>query len=233
MKLKRTLIVLLFACTFSFCGMFAPFTASADNVMEETSVEISVETSVDSSEEIASEDNVLDSVTDTTEPTDEEKMQAILELVGDICNEAGIGDTWQEKLHQLQNAVDEKKIDLMTGLYILHLLVFAVYAVYKVVKGRIKAKLEKDMPKNVQDIKTDVGAQTTAVNGLIDEQNKVNENVEKTNCSLQTLAVAGELQNQALRMFISGTQLTTETKESAYRALRKSDKEYEKVKGGV
>lgn len=226
MKLKRTLIVLLCACTFVLCGMFAPFTVRADNVMEETSVEISAE-SVDESV------SMDDGETVCSERTDEEKMQAILELVGDICDEAGIGDTWQEKLHQLQNAVDEKKIDLMTGLYILQLLVFAVYAVYKVVKGRIKAKLEKDMPKNVQEIKTDVGAQTTAVNGLIDEQNKVNENVEKTNCSLQTLAVAGELQNQALRMFISGTQLTTETKESAYRALRKSDKEYEKIKGGV
>ena len=221
MKLKRTLIVLLCACTFCLFGLFAPVVASADSIVEGTSVEMSVEESVEVS------------VEETKPLTDEEKMQAILEFVGEIAEEAGVGDKWQETISQLKNAVDEKKIDLMTGLYILQLLVFAVYAVYKVVKGRIKAKLEKDMPKNVQEIKTDVGAQTTAVNGLIDEQNKVNENVEKTNCSLQTLAVAGELQNQALRMFISGTQLTTETKESAYRALRKSDKEYEKIKGGV
>jgi hypothetical protein len=222
MKLKRTLLVLLCACTFAFCGMFAPYTVSADNV---NSTEMSVEDSVTESVEHDS--------TEETQPTDEEKMQAILELVGDIADEAGVGDKWEETLSQIKNAVDEKKIDLMTALYILQLAIFAVYAIYKVVKGRIKAKLEKDMPKNVQEIKTGVGAQTTAVNGLIDEQNKVNANVEKTNCSLQTLAVAGELQNQALRMFISGTQLTTETKESAYRALRKSDKEYEKIKGGV
>ena len=222
MKLKRTLLVLLCACTFAICGMFAPLTASADN---------SAAPSVESSETI--EDSAFEEEVETTEPTDEEKMQAILDLVGDIANEAGVGDKWEETLSQIQNAVDEKKIDLMTVLYILQLSVFTVYAVYKVVKGRIKAKLEKDMPASVQGIKTDVIAQTNAVNGLIDEQNKVNKSIEQTNIAIQTLAVAGELQNQALRYFIGGTQLTTETKESAYRALRKSDKEYEKMKGGV
>lgn len=229
MKLKRTLLVLLCACTFAFCGMFAPFTVSADNNNStETSVETSVEDSATESVENSSND-----ATDEIQPTDEEKMQAILELVGDICDEAGVGDKWEETLSQIQNAVDERKIDLMTGLYILQLAVFVIYAVYKVVKGRIKAKIEKDMPANVQAIKMDVSAQTNAVNDLIDEQNKVSESMGKTNGALQTLAAAGELQNQALRMFIGGTQLTAETKESAYRALRQADEEYEKLKGGV
>ena len=121
----------------------------------------------------------------------------------------------------------------MTVINLLTLLCLASYGVYKVVRNRIKAKLEKNMPANVEAIKSDVGAQTTAVNGLITEQNRVNASVAKTNETLKTLAVAGELQNEAIRAFISGTQLTAETKENAYKALRKSDEEYDKLKGGV
>lgn len=215
MKLKKLLIVCLCACTFALCGMFAPLSASAESV--ETSVETSVEESVEEKEEL----------------TDEEKMQAILEFVGEIAEEAGVGDKWQETIAQLKNAVDEKKIDVMTVINLLTLLCLASYGVYKVAKDRIKAKIEKNMPANVETIKANVGAQTNAVNGLIDEQNKVNVNVEKTNNALLTIASAAKLQNQALREFIAGTQLTTETKESARRALRESDEAYDKIKGGV
>lgn len=218
MKLKKLLLVCLCACTFALCGLFAPLSASAET--EPSSVETSTETSIDETES-------------TKELTNEEKMQAILEFVGEIAEEAGVGDKWQETIAQLKTAVDEKKIDIMTVINLLTLLCLASYGVYKVVRNRIKAKLEKNMPANVEAIKTDVGAQTNAVNGLIDEQNKVNSNIEKNNDALLTIAHAAKLQNQALREFIAGTQLTTETKESARRALRESDEAYDKIKGGV
>lgn len=222
MRKIKLLVASAIASAFVFLGgVFTPISAFAEEP----------ENSVETSEIITSEEVVEETESVENTPNDEvvesvEKepltFDDILSFVGDIAEKEGFGDEWDKALYHLETAASKKKVDLMVVLSAITVALFVGDRLIKVVKWYIKKKNDTTS-KDIKDIKTANGQQTSAINGLIDEAEKV-EGVAKDSVRREkALANALAKQNVAIRCLIRGTNIKQDLKDEAFRSLNDSD----------
>jgi hypothetical protein len=172
-----------------------------------------------------SENKETENITEKVEVTYED----ILALMGSIAEKEGFGSEWEKTLYYIQTAASEKKVDTMIVLIVCVLVFLVIYSGVKVF--RWYKKIKKDTTsKDIKDIKSASDDQTTAINGLIDEENKLVGKVDESTEREKALAKGIELQNVAIRCLIRGTNIKQDLKDEAFRALNESDDNCDKAK---
>ena len=144
MKNLKTRVALIFATVFTaFAFYVSPVIATAENTNE---------TAQNSSEIVSVEEerNDSESVENSGEKTDITNkvptLNDVLDFAEQEADKAGLGDEWREALGNIKNAVDEKKIDLMTIASFSQLLAMTAYFCYKIISNvklkKVAANLE-------------------------------------------------------------------------------------------
>lgn len=226
MKIKHLIVSAIATACVCLGGAFAPVVAFADEGVENSanSVEIvSSEEVVEETEsvEISANDEVQESVVEESAET-ELTFDDILNFAGEIMEKEGYEDEWEKALYYIETAATEKKVDAMI---ILVAAVLALFVLDRVVKlGKWYKKLKTDTTsKDIKDIKTANGQQTSAINSLIDEEEKVATEVKDSIRREKALASATTKQNIAIRCLIRGTNIKQDLKDESFRALNESD----------
>ena len=109
---------------------------------------------------------------------------------------------------------------------------FAFLLLYGGIKlrGWYKKRKTDTTSKDIADIKDASGKQTKAINGLIDEETTLADEVKEDIEREKNLAYGIEKQNVALRCIIRGAQIKQDLKDEALRALNESDDACDKAK---
>ena len=201
------------------CSGFAPVVAFADEGVEgvETSEIVSVEEVVEETESV--EISANDEVVEDKEITYDD----ILSLMGNIAEKEGFKDEWDKTLYHIQTAASEKKVDTMIVLVALVLAFLTVYATVKIVKYKLSNAKIRKIVESLTGVENNGNAQTTAINGLIDETANVGECAKSTETREKKIAEATKKQNTALRCLIRGTNIKQDLKDEALRNLNESD----------
>ena len=222
MKKFKTKIVAILAGVLVFFGIgISPALASAKSVTElpETNTEIGVETD----EIVDNEETLKEEITIDLKDISYEKF---LEIVSILAEETGNGDLWEDTLASVKKAIDEKQFTIAIVLII----IACVAIVFKIILDAVfKFKEKAHILQTEKDSKT-IKAQTTALNGMIDEEEKIAKNVTESVTREKTLAAAGLEQNAALRCLVRGVQLHDTAREEALRHLNNSDEKYDQAK---
>jgi hypothetical protein len=235
MSKMKLLITSILASAFVFLGgAIAPISVFAEESAETHEISVESVVSEEVIEETESVENtaVLDSENKETE-SNKEKVEVtyedILALMGSIAEKEGFKDEWDKTLYYIQTAASEKKVDTMIVLIVCVLVFLVIYSGVKVF--RWYKKIKKDTTsKDIKDIKSASDDQTTAINGLIDEENKLVGKVDESTEREKALAKGIELQNVAIRCLIRGTNIKQDLKDEAFRALNESDDNCDKAK---
>lgn len=200
-------------------GAVAPVVAFADESVDsvETSEIVSVEEVVEETESV--ENTANDEVVEDKEITYDD----ILALMGNIAEKEGFKDEWDKTLYHIQTAASEKKVDTMIVLVALVLAFLTVYATVKVVKYKLSNAKIRKIVESLTGVENNGNAQTTAINGLIDETANVGECAKSTETREKKIAEATKKQNTALRCLIRGTNIKQDLKDEALRNLNESD----------
>lgn len=230
-KLKFMIVSALATIAVSFDFAFAPVTAFAEESVETPEISVESVTSEEVVEETESVENssVLEAESDDKDETTEITYDDILALAGKLAEKEGFKDEWDKTLYYIETAASEKKVDAMI---ILLVAVFAFLLLYGVIKlrGWYKKIKTDTTSKDLTDIKKEGGAQTKAINSLIDEEEKLVGEVAAASAREKVMTEALEQQNIALRCLIRGTQIKQDLKDEAFRALNKSDELCDKAK---
>lgn len=201
-------------------GAVAPVVAFADEAVEgvETTEIVSVEEVIEETEsvEISANDEVVE---DNKEITYDD----ILALMGNIAEKEGFKDEWDKTLFYIQTAASEKKVDTMIVLVSLVLAFLTIYAIVKLVKHKLSKEKIRKIVESLTGVENNGNAQTTAINGLIDETASVGECAKSTESREKKIAEATKKQNTALRCLIRGTNIKQDLKDEALRNLNESD----------
>jgi hypothetical protein len=200
-------------------GAFTPVVAFADESVEgaETSEIVSVEEFVEETESV--ENTANDEVVEDKEITYDD----ILAVMGNIAEKEGFKDEWDKTLYHIQTAASEKKVDTMIVLVALVLAFLTVYATVKIVKYKLSNAKIRKIVESLTGVENNGNAQTTAINGLIDEAEKVEGVAADSVRREKALANALEKQNIAIRCLIRGTNIKQDLKDEAFRSLNESD----------
>jgi hypothetical protein len=206
MKKIKLLFVSALASAFVFLGgALAPVVAFAEESVEavETSEIVSVEEVVEDDKEITYDD--------------------ILALLGNIAEKEGFKDEWDKTLYHIQTAASEKKVDTMIVLIALVLAFLTIYAIVKLVKHKLSNAKIRKIVESLTGVEDNGNAQTKAINGLIDEAEKVEGVATDSVRREKALANALGKQNVAIRCLIRGTNIKQDLKDEAFRSLNESD----------
>ena len=223
MKRMKLLFASAIASAFVFlCSGFGPVVAFADEPVEgvETSEIVSVEEVVEETESV--ENTANDEAVEKPTKETEIDFDDLLAFVGDLAEKEGFGDEWEKALYYVETAASEKKVEVMIGLSVAVIVLFVTDRVVKII-NYLKAKKYDTSKKDLKDILNSSGAQTDAINGLIDETASVGEFVKETLQREKSFAEALEKQNVALRNLIRGTNIKQDLKDEAFRSLNDSD----------
>lgn len=223
MKRMKLLFASGIASAFVFlCSGFGPVVAFADEAVEgvETSEIVSVEEVIENEEIV--ENTANDEVVE--EPTEETVIdfEDLLAFVGELAKKEGFENEWDKAMYYVETAASEKKVEVMIGLSVAVIVLFVTDRIVKII-NYLKAKKFDTTKKDLKDILNTSGAQTDAINGLIDETASVGEFVKETVKREKSLAKALEKQNVALRNLIRGTNIKQDLKDEAFRSLNDSD----------
>jgi hypothetical protein len=200
-------------------GAFTPVIAFADESVEgvETSEIVSVEEFVEETESV--ENTANDEVVEDKEITYDD----ILAVMGNIAEKEGFKDEWDKTLYHIQTAASEKKVDTMIVLVALVLAFLTIYAIVKLVKHKLSNAKIRKIVESLTGVENNGNAQTTAINGLIDEAEKVESVTTDSVRREKALANALGKQNIAIRCLIRGTNIKQDLKDEAFRSLNESD----------
>lgn len=220
MSRMKLLFASALASAFVFLGgAIAPVVAFADESVEgaETSEIVSVEEFVEETESV--ENTANGEVVEDKEITYDD----ILAVMGNIAEKEGFKDEWDRTLYHIQTAASEKKVDTMIVLVALVLAFLTVYATVKIVKYKLSNAKIRKIVESLTGVENNGNAQTTAINGLIDEAEKVEGVAADSVRREKALANALEKQNIAIRCLIRGTNIKQDLKDEAFRSLNESD----------
>jgi predicted nucleic acid-binding protein len=204
------------------CSGFGPVVAFADEAVEgvETSEIVSVEEVIENEESV--ENTANDEVVEETTKETEIDFDDLLAFVGDLAEKEGFKDEWDKAMYYVETAASEKKVEVMIGLSIAVIVLFVTDRIVKII-NYLKAKKYDTSKKDLKDILSSSGAQTDAINGLIDETANVGECAKSTETREKKIAEATKKQNTALRCLIRGTNIKQDLKDEALRNLNESD----------
>lgn len=224
MKIKQ-IIASAFAVAALGLGIgLNPVTAYAEESAEIPVISSEIETSEEVIEETESVEN-----SSNTEADKEITLEDLLDFVGELAEEEGLGDKWEEAVENMKNAASEKKVDIMVICSACNIGLLALYILVKLCKGKISKK--NDTTKSdLADIKTASNLQNKAVNDLIDEEEKIAEELKANTKKEDCIVKAVRRQNVALRCLIRGTQIKQDLKDEALRALNKSEDDLDGAK---
>ena len=220
MSRMKLLFASALASAFVFLGgAFTPVIAFADESVEvaETSEIVSVEEVVEETESV--ENSANDEVVEDKEITYDD----ILALMGNIAEKEGFKDEWDRTLYHIQTAASEKKVDTMIVLVALVLAFLTIYAIVKLVKHKLSNAKIRKIVESLTGVEDNGNAQTKAINGLIDEAEKLEGVTSDGVRREKALANALEKQNIAIRCLIRGTNIKQDLKDEAFRSLNESD----------
>ena len=233
-KIKAIITSILAAATVSLGLGLSPIVTFADDGVETSAISVesvSAEEVVEETEsvEISSNTEAESNETETEEEEKEITFDDVLDFAGMLMEKEGFGDEWEKALYYIETAASEKKVDAMIVLLVA---VFAFLLVYGIIKlicwyKKIKTDTTSD---DLTDIKKEGGAQTKAINSLIDEEEKLVGEVAAASARGKVTTEALEQQNIALRCLIRGVQIKQDLKDEAFRALNKSDELCDKAK---
>ena len=229
-KLKLIIATALASVAVLFGVAFSPVTAFAEESVE--TPEISVE-SVTDEEVIEETDSVknsaVDKSTESVEKETEITFDDILAITGELMKQEGYGNEWEKAMYYIETAASAKKVDLSIFLVAGVLAFLVADRTVKIIRWYRKKKSDTTS-KDLKDIKTASGQQTTAINELIDEEEKLvgevqtnTESVKDNTEREKALAQGIEKQNVAIRCLIRGAQIKQDFKDEALRALNESD----------
>jgi hypothetical protein len=217
MKTLTKRITLIFATVFTaFSFYISPVIATAEN-NSETAQNSSEIVSVE--EELDKEESVENSAETSEDETKAPTLEDVLDFAESEAEKAGLGDEWREALKNIKNAVDEKKIDLMTIASFTQLLAMIVYFGYKIISNiklkKVAANLSIINQNEITNGKT-LQKQTETLQAVSKDEEKILE-AEK-NISTAILHT-----NDALLHMVEGIKFAPERKTAAIRALNKSN----------
>ena len=223
MSRMKLLMASAIASAFVFLGgAVAPVVAFAEEGVNgaETSEIVSVEEVIEETESVenTANDEVVEEATEKTEVD----LDDLLAFVGEIAKKEGYEDEWEKALYYVETAASEKKVEVMIGLSVAIIVMFVVDRFVKIINWA-KAKKYDTTSKDLKDIKSSSGAQTDAINGLIDEVNEENVKMADSIKREKALANATQKQNTAIRCLIRGTNIKQDLKDEAFRSLNESD----------
>ena len=217
MKNLKTRVALIFATVFTaFAFYVSPVMATAENTNE---------TAQNSSEIVSVEEerNESESVENSGEKTDITNkvptLDDVLDFAEQEADKAGLGDEWREALGNIKNAVDEKKIDLMTIASFSQLLAMTAYFCYKIISNvklkKVAANLEVINKNEITNGKT-LEKQGETLKAVAKDEGEILQKGEDISTAILHT-------NEALLQMVEGIKFTPERKTAAIRALNKSN----------
>ena len=216
MKIKTKLMAAVASIMLIFGAGVAPVSVGAETVDNELTVSVETSTEIgDIADDTTTDDN---SVVETekgkiTVDFSELSYEEFLSLVGLIAQGTGHETMWKETMDSIKKAVDEKQLTLVTVLYI----VVAVLLSVKIISDWVVKHKEKKHIAQGESTAKNIKLQTNALNCMMDEEEKISENVEVLRVKSEKLAEAGLEQNAALRCFVRGVQLNDTARDEALR----------------
>ena len=225
-KIKKLFISAFAVVALGLGVAFNPVTAYAEDSAAIPEISAEIETSeevVEDSESVENSEDI-EAETQPAMPSEDKEitLDDLFDFVGSLAEEEGLSNEWDKAVENLKNAASEKKVDIMTILSACNIGLLSIYILVKLIKGKI-AKKNDTTQKDISEIKTASGQQTKAVNGLIEEEEKIVEGVEDNTKREKALAQGIEKQNVAIRCLIRGTNIKQDLKDEALRALNDSD----------
>ena len=224
MKKIKLMIVSALASMLVFCGFaFFPVFANAEESVETPSN--SIESVVD--EEVIEETESVEN-TPNDEVVEEDSKDTVIDFddllafVGELAEKEGFKNEWDKAMYYVENAASEKKVEIMIGLSVAVIVLFVTDRCVKIIRWADNRKNDTTS-KDLKDIKTANGQQTTAINGLIDEAEKVEKVSADSVRREKLLSNALEKQNTAIRCLIRGVAIKQDLKDEALRSLNESD----------
>lgn len=221
-KIKLMIVSALAAVALGFGFGFMPIAANAEEA----------ENSVETSEIISSEEVVEETESVENTPNYELTFDELLELYKDIAEKQGFKDEWAKALYYIETAASAKKVDALIVLVAITLAFFAIYAGVKFVRFKLDTT-KKDIKAicgTLNVAKETTGAQTTAINGLIDEEEKLDKALKTNTKKEEELAMGMEKYVAALRCLIRGIKIDPNLKDEAFRALNEADEHFTAAK---
>ena len=235
MKKLKLLFATALATLFVAFGV-SPVVAYADEGVETPEISVEMETSEEVIEETESVENTTVETPKTEEETSEKTKltyEDILAITGEIMEQEGFKNKWDKALYHIETAASEKNVELLIVLVLIVIILLVVYIAVKFGIWKVR-HINDTTSKDVKDIKQASGQQTTAINTLIDEEEKLTNEVHNANTETTTrekaLAESIEKQNVAIRCFIRGTKIEQSLKEESFRALNESNDCCDKAK---
>lgn len=233
MKFKAKLAAAVVSVMVIFGVGAATVTAGAEAVYETpiVSTEIGNETAPETDETIT--DDTLGEETESGENTGEITLdlsnltyEDFLAVVDALARETGNEDLWAATLESIKKAVDEKQLTLS----VVASFVVSALLVVKIVSDWILKKKEKQHIAQAHTDSETLKTQSKALNGIMDEEEKIASGMTESLAREKRLAAAGAEQNAALRCLVRGVQLHDTARDEALRHLNNSDKLYDKAK---
>lgn len=229
MKLKAKIAAALMG-VLVFLGIgVSPALASAETVDEQSivSVETSEETGVETDKELVDEETGEEEENgEITVDLSNLTYEEFLAFVEMAAKATGNEELWEATIASINKAIDEKQLTLAVVL----LIVVAVLMIVKIISDWVLKAKEKAHIKNAEQTDKTVQMQTKALNGMIDEEEKIASGVARAEAREKKLAKAGLEQNAALRCLVRGVQLHDTARDEALRHLNNSDKQYNSAK---
>ena len=236
-KLKLMIVSALAAVAVSFGFAFAPVTVFAEEGAEMPKISIESVTSEEVIEETENvENSAIDKPTESVKEETKITLDDILEFAGALAENEGYGDEWEKALYYIETAASEKKVELMIFFVAAVFVFLLVDRTVKVIRWYKKRKADTtatDIAKiksGITDVEKINNQQTNAINGLIDEEEKLVEKLAQVSVLEKVMSEALEKQNIAIRCLIRGTQIKQDLKDEAFRALNESDDLCDKAK---
>ena len=227
-KIKLMIVSALAAVALGFGFGLYPVLTSAEEAENsvETSEIISSEEVVEETESVENSGN-LEGEEDKVLTYDD-----ILAVMGGIAEKEGFKDERDKTLYYLKTAASAKKVDAMILFTAITLAFFVIYAGVKFVRFKLDTT-KKDIKAicgTLDVAKETTGAQTTAINGLIDEVEKLYNDLKTNTKKEEELAMGMEKYVAALRCLIRGTKIDPNLKDEAFRALNEADEHFTAAK---
>lgn len=228
-KLNLMIATALASVAVLFGVAFSPVTAFAEESAETPEIfveRVTDEEVVEGTESV--ENSAIETPSESVEKT-EITFEDILSITGELMKQAGYGNEWEKAMYYIETAASAKKVDLSIFLVAGVLVFLIVDRTVKIIRW-YRTKKSDTTSKDLNDIKTASGQQTTAINDLIDEEEKLvgevqtnTESVKDNTEREKALAKGMEKQNVAIRCLIRGAQIKQDFKDEALRALNESD----------
>lgn len=229
MKIKTKLMMAVASIMLIFGASVAPISVGAETVDSEPIVSVETSTEIgDVTDDTTTDDNLVVGTEkgEITVDFSELSYEDFLAVIDVLAKETGNEDLWRATLDSVKKAVDEKQLTLATAMII----VVAVLLSVKIISDWVVKHKEKKHIAQGESTAKNIKLQTTALNGMMDEEEKISENVEALRVKSEKLAEAGLEQNAALRCFVRGVQLNDTARDEALRHLNNSDELYEIAK---